>query len=110
MSTIESRVSFQRTNKKLRRARKLYSYIIFETCIGEPHMVVKAARRAQSAGLYAPSTILSDVIYSIIKYLKKVDMAANPNFYRRNPIHDNWMEYNFNLDCEGDSRIWVGRY
>lgn len=104
MSIKKTRVTFNKTNSNLKRARKLYSYLIFEKCIGDREKVVIAAKRARSAGIYSEKTILADVVRSLLGYMKKLDIATNPEFYK---WPRNWIQFNFNTECEGYSRHWI---
>jgi len=86
--TAKSRRSFTWSNKKLRRARRLYALFIRNACefdeLGTMHEY--CARRAKEAGLYAPTTFVRDIAWSF----KRKHWKMHPEFcgYWRG-----WFEY-----------------
>jgi len=60
-----SRLFFDLNNKKLRRARRLYSFICAPTIKDKGDYAIVCAYRAKESGLYAVSTGLGDVTFAM---------------------------------------------
>lgn len=59
------RRSYQESNDKLRRARRLYKALVSESVLNNPVMCIFFAVRAIENGLYSDKNVLSDVAHSI---------------------------------------------
>lgn len=67
--------------QRLRRARSLYAYLIFERCVGDKRATAICAARAKQRGMYGDTTNLKAVYYSLCGQMAKHDMKANPWMY-----------------------------
>ena len=65
MSFALERQHYFQNSKKLRRARKLYKFLIAPAIFKNPQLVYILAVRAIDAGLYARSNNLTDVVSSL---------------------------------------------
>jgi len=88
MDISKQRERFRYTNKQLRRARRLYAYLIRNSCefdeLGTCHDF--CARRAKAAGLYAGSTFHRDIVWSF----KRKHWRYHPEF---NGYIRGWFDY-----------------
>jgi hypothetical protein len=82
--TAALRRQFSATNKRLRRARRLYCWLayraVFDGTINANanvklhwRVLYMLAARARTAGLYAPTTSLRDVAFSIASHFHRFD-------------------------------------
>lgn len=71
MKTI--RECYRTSGIKLRRARKLYIFFIRHEVKRSPDMYWIYAQRAKSRGLYAETTQIKDVCFSLVRGVYKLD-------------------------------------
>lgn len=67
MNAQSLRAKFRHSNKKLRRARKLYGRLIFTALNQQPSLLHRCACRAIAAGLYSARTGLVAVKFSLVR-------------------------------------------
>lgn len=68
MQIPESRRRLEIAGNKLRRARRLYGFLLREEIIRNPNVVAVCAQRALARGLYAQSTGPQTVMFSLVRY------------------------------------------
>ena len=76
------RDSSQRSQKKLRRARRLYGQIIYREALRNPEILYICAQRAISRGLYSPKTGYRDVVFGLCRHVFRV--------YKTKHGRENW--------------------
>lgn len=69
------RQQFNHNHKRLRRARRLYGFLIREEIKQNPNMAFICAQRAIARGLYSTNTMYSTVVYSMFKHAYNADNA-----------------------------------
>lgn len=72
MSDIaESRLFSTLSNKKLRRARALYKYIVSPFVHNNPRLSLILCKRCVDAGLFSSSNTMNDIVFSLIRAAHK---------------------------------------
>lgn len=106
MSISVIRSEFSSSSKKLRRARRLYAYIIFEAVIGDVEALIAAANRALNFGLYSQSTGLLQAVFSLRGYLEKLDLSCNRKYF----WDKDWCEHVYGIRSYNDWQRAVKRW
>jgi hypothetical protein len=73
MSFEAQRRSYCDSSVKLRRARRLYKYLVAKAIIKNPELSFVLAVKAINAGLYSFNTSLNDVVFSLWRGAHKYD-------------------------------------
>lgn len=90
-------------NKRLRRARRLYAYLIHKECLRNPDKTFVCAQRALARGLYAKSTSLSHVVFSLVRHFWKLTSDDTKFYYSWHQ----WLKENDHADWYAvSSRAW----
>lgn len=70
--TTKIRSSYGYSNKQLRRARRLYIWLVHREFIKNPQMVWVFSQRAKSMGFYYENAPLKDPCFSIVRGVYKI--------------------------------------
>jgi len=81
----QARKQLDLSQKKLRRARRLYASLIRHEIKRNPEIVFICAQRAIARGLYSPRASIKDGAFSILRAVYKAD---------KHPDWDRWQEEN----------------
>ena len=95
MKSSKTRKKFNCSNAKLRRARRLYGYLVHKEIFRNPDIVFICAQRAKEAGLYSEKTRTKSIIFSLVR-------KTYVNLYKGNPKDTfgwhAWMKANKKLE------------
>lgn len=90
MSFKAQRRSYCDSSKKLRRARRLYKYLVAKAIIKNPELSFVLGVKAINAGLYSSNTCLKDVVFSLWRgAAKRFNMVWFDSFETHNA---NWYD------------------
>lgn len=101
------RNSFKYESSKLRRARRLYFRFVFKEVKRNPEIAYICAQRALARGLYAKSTGLNAVVFSIVRGIYKIDCAKKGLDPREN--WGIWLNANPHASWHTGTRFAVGK-
>lgn len=86
------------SNKRMRRARRLYTYLVFEEAIKSSENLIFYATKAKHHGLWSAGTGDRDCCFHFAAYLCKHFVEANPNYLNPPSYLRDWHAFRDEFD------------